>query len=67
MKAEELYRTNYRSEKELRAGIETYIRFYNTERPHRTLRYMTPLKFEEEYARYHPKQIEQDGSDFDVF
>lgn len=67
MKAEELYRTNYRSEKELRAGIETYIHFYNTERPHRTLRYMTPQKFEEEYARYHPKQIGQDGSNFDVF
>ncbi len=67
MKAEELYRTNYHSERELRTGIANYIHFYNTERPHKTLRYMTPQKFEEEYVRYHPKKIGQDSSDFDAF
>ena len=44
MKREELYRTNYKSEKELQQSIKNYIEFYNTKRPHTLLRYRTPDK-----------------------
>jgi transposase InsO family protein/transposase-like protein len=46
MKKEELYRTNYRSEREFRASVDDYIMFFNTKRPHRTLAYKTPERFE---------------------
>ena len=51
MKREELYRGKYRSEWELRAAIDKYMNFYNTKRPHETLKYKTPQQKEEEYAR----------------
>lgn len=51
MKREELYRYRYRSEREFRAAIDKYIEFYNTERPHESLRYKTPKKKEDEYLR----------------
>ena len=35
MKREELYRTKYRSESDSRKGVDKYIIFYNTKRPHR--------------------------------
>lgn len=53
MKREELYRTNYRSERELREGIIRYIEFYNNERPHSILRNRTPNRAEAEYANNH--------------
>lgn len=34
MKREELYRTKYRSERELKDAIADYITFYNEKRPH---------------------------------
>ena len=34
MKREELYRTKYRSEQELRAAVTEYIKFYNESRLH---------------------------------
>ncbi len=49
LKSEELYRTKYRSEKELRKGVFDYIKFYNSERPHATLKYKTPDQKENEY------------------
>jgi len=49
LKKEELYRTNYQSEHEFRKSIENYILFYNIERPHRTLGYRSPDRFEREY------------------
>lgn len=49
MKSEELYRYKYRSEKELREGVARYIRFYNSERPHKSLSYKTPNQKEQEY------------------
>ena len=67
MKTEELYRTNYRSERELLNSISDFITFYNTERPHSVLRYMTPNKFEDLYYKYHPNEIEQDGSNLMAF
>ena len=50
MKKEELYRTKFRSEKELRATIDSYIDWYNVNRPHAKLHYKTPL--EKETALY---------------
>ncbi|MGN0981512.1 MAG: IS3 family transposase [Candidatus Limivicinus sp.] len=50
MKQEELYRYKYRSEKEFRARVETYIDFYNCKRPHKSLRYKTPEQVERKYA-----------------
>ena len=49
MKKEELYRYSYKSEREFRAGVDSYIHFYNAERPHATLAYKTPDGFEEQY------------------
>lgn len=49
MKKEELYRTNYKSEREFRASVDNYIQFYNFERPHTTLAYRTPDRFEAQY------------------
>lgn len=49
-KKEELYRTNYRSEKELRKCIADYMAFYNDNRPHTILNYKTPGGFETEYC-----------------
>ena len=49
MKREELYRTKYRSEQELRAAIAEYIKFYNETRPHAKNGCKTPTKKEQEY------------------
>ncbi len=51
MKAEELYRYNYKSEKEFRKSVSKYIDHYNTKRPHTYLRYLTPEKYEELYQK----------------
>ena len=53
MKKEELYRNNYKSEREFRASVDAYIQFYNSQRPHATLAYRTPDRFE---AQYYDKQ-----------
>lgn len=49
MKREEIYRTQYKSERQFMESIDTYIEFYNTRRPHRTLNYKTPYQFEAMY------------------
>lgn len=46
LKKEELYRTNYKSEREFFESVDNYIVFYNTKRPHGTLAYKTPERFE---------------------
>ena len=38
LKKEELYRRDYPSEANFKHGIDSYIEFYNTQRPHRTLK-----------------------------
>ena len=48
LKREELYRTNYRSEKEFRTAVDNYITFYNTKRPHAKNKYKTPEAKEQE-------------------
>ena len=56
LKTEELYRSIYRSEAELKACISKYIEFFNNERPHKTLNYLTPAKKEEIYFSKHQTQ-----------
>ena len=50
MKREEIYRTQYKSERQFHESIDSYMNFYNTRRPHSTLAYKTPDKYEELYA-----------------
>lgn len=50
-KKEELYRRNYASEPEFKRGIASYIEFYNTKRPHRTLKNRTACQVEEDYQK----------------
>ena len=49
MKQEELYRTKYRSEYELKTAVENYIEFYNNKRPHKNNKYKTPQRREYDY------------------
>lgn len=50
MKREELYRTKYRSEREFKEAVDSYIEFYNNKRPHAKLKYKTPNQKEAEYV-----------------
>lgn len=47
LKKEDLYRKDYTSEAAFKRGIASYIEFYNTQRPHRTLKNQTPCQVEE--------------------
>ena len=49
LKREELYRKKYCSEKEFRTAVDSYIKFYNLERPHAANKYKTPAQKEAEY------------------
>ena len=47
LKKEYLYRKDYTSEAAFKRGLASYIEFYNTQRPHRTLKNQTPCQIEE--------------------
>ncbi len=49
LKEEELYRSNYHSEAEMKKSIAAYIERYNAERPHAYLNNTSPEKFEKKY------------------
>ena len=49
-KRKELYRTKYKSEKELKKAIVDYIEFYNTKRPHYQNNYKTPTAKEQGFG-----------------
>jgi len=49
LKKEELYRINFKSEREFYQCVDRYMVLYNTERPHETLHYKTAEKFEALY------------------
>jgi len=49
MKREKLYRTKFRSVRELKETVGKYMQFYNEARPHATLKYRTPVRYEAEY------------------
>ena len=69
MKTERLYRTDYRSERELRESVREYINYYNNDRPHSVLRYQTPEYFESKYYRsigvYKESESNTDGSNLE--
>lgn len=44
LKYEEVYLTDYANPREARLGIDRYIQFYNTERPHQALDYARPAE-----------------------
>ncbi len=49
LKREELYRKDYRSEREFLEALSKYVSFYNNERPIKMFQYRTPAKREFEY------------------
>lgn len=49
LKREELYRKDYPSEKKFKQAVDTYMTFYNTKRPHKTLKNLTPYQAEERF------------------
>lgn len=49
LKAEELYRHSYRSEREFKEKLEKYIEFYNDKRPHKMNRNRTPNDSEKSF------------------
>ena len=51
MKREEIYRRQYHSQRQFAESIADYIDFYNTKRPHSTLNYKTPDRFESLHAQ----------------
>ena len=59
MKREARYRREYKSEADCRKGVAKYIDFYNTQRPHSTMKYQTPAQAEQAYRENESKQ----GSD----
>jgi putative transposase len=52
LKYEEVYINDYETPRDARNGISKYLGFYNSERPHQSLRYLTPA---EVYYRAHDK------------
>lgn len=50
-KKEEAYRRDYSSEADFRKSVDAYIQFYNEVRPHQTLAYKSPTRFEELYGK----------------
>ncbi|HVI39589.1 MAG TPA: IS3 family transposase, partial [Anaerovoracaceae bacterium] len=55
LKKEELYRINFKAEREFYESVDNYIVFFNTSRPHATLSYKTPDQFEEMYYKKQKK------------
>ena len=49
LKKEDLYRKDYTSEAAFKRGLASYIEFYNTQRPHRTLKNLTPCQAEDAF------------------
>ena len=53
LKAEELYRTNYKSERELKEAVTKFIKYYNDERVHTVNNYRTPTDKETDFFNKH--------------
>ncbi|MFK5883285.1 MAG: IS3 family transposase [Candidatus Izemoplasma sp.] len=56
LKKEEIYRHIYNSYEHLLKAIDKYMVFYNTHRPHASLKYKTPIEFEETFQQSHKKR-----------
>jgi len=50
LKKEELYRKDHPSDRAFQASVASYIEFYNTKRPHHTLKKLTPCQMEESFC-----------------
>lgn len=50
-KKEEAYRREYFSLTDYQKSVDEYMRFYNEVRPHQTLAYKNPIRFEELYGK----------------
>ncbi len=50
-KREEAYRRDYSSKADFRKSVAEYVLFYNEQRPHQTLAYKSPVRFEELYGQ----------------
>lgn len=64
LKAEELYKNNYRSEREFKERIQKYIEFYNDQRPHQINQYRTPNTIEESYSKRNTDDIKTPSPSF---
>ena len=51
IKTEFIYRQTFDSLQELETELAEYVAWYNTERPHSTLGYLTPLEYKEEWLK----------------
>ena len=51
LKKVELYRREHPSDRAFQASVASYIEFYNTKRPHRTLKNLTPCQMEENFSK----------------
>ena len=51
LKKEELYRREHPSDRAFQASVASYIEFYNTKLPHRTLKNLTPCQMEENFSK----------------
>lgn len=56
-KKEEAYRRDYSSLADFRKSVDEYIHFYNEVRPHQTLAYKAPTRFEELYGKREKQDI----------
>jgi putative transposase len=45
VKYEEIYLNEYQDVSHLKRSLKKYFHFYNTERPHQSLEYQTPVEF----------------------
>ena len=57
LKQEEIYRKDYRSEKDMLRSIATFMEFYNNERHHSMNGYKSPNRYEAEY--YNKKAVQK--------
>ena len=55
VKYEEVYLADYETPTEARAGLVSYLSFYNQERPHQALNYLTPAAVHAEPDRLKDK------------
>lgn len=49
MKKEELLRNVYNDISQLEASVCEYVEFFNNERPHQSVKYLTPNQMEQKY------------------
>ena len=56
-KKEEAYCREYSSLADFQKSVDEYMRFYNEVRPHQTLAYKTPTRFEKLYGKKKTQDI----------